>query len=347
MVEALRSRPISFVFCLTGSEPGPLEATAAALGCPIERVAWNARFPLGFCRVVKRYNVDTVHAHSATTSGALLFLAWLFGVPQRIAHFRSDGDGHQSSLRRRAQRTFMRLLIRVFATDVVGVSPGALVFAGAVSRSKRARVIPSGLRVEDLAPEIEREKLRLELAGDTRILITHIGRDRPEKNRPRAVEILAKCLDAGLDARLLIVGRYGASERAELEVLSKHLGLSPDALAFTGEREDVQRVLSVSDMCLVTSLREGLPGVVLEATAVGTPCVASALPGVRWVAGALPLVTPCELSQSNNVWVRTIKGALVDPGRPSRLVAKRHFEQSEFSMKSAERAFAQLWRVSS
>ena len=54
-------------------------------------------------------------------------------------------------------------------------------------------------------------------------------------------------------------------------------------LLLVGERWDLPEWLCSADLLLVTSMREGLPGVVLEAVAAGTPVVASDLPGVRWL----------------------------------------------------------------
>jgi glycosyltransferase involved in cell wall biosynthesis len=49
---------------------------------------------------------------------------------------------------------------------------------------------------------------------------------------------------------------------------------------FLGLRKDIPALLSASDVLVHSSLREGLPRVVLEALAIGTPVVATAVGGV-------------------------------------------------------------------
>ncbi|MDI6631747.1 MAG: glycosyltransferase family 4 protein [Bacillota bacterium] len=80
------------------------------------------------------------------------------------------------------------------------------------------------------------------------------------------------------EAVLLVVGT--GERRCELEGLAGRLGLG-SGVRFLGFRSDVPRVLAAADVAVLTSRREGLPRVILEAMAAGKPVVATNLRGSR------------------------------------------------------------------
>jgi len=80
----------------------------------------------------------------------------------------------------------------------------------------------------------------------------------------------------------------------------KNYGLE-DTIRFLGLREDVPKLMFASDIFVLTSLWEGLPGVVLEAMAVGLPVVATDVGG-----------TPELVEDGTN-------GFLIPPGNPMKM----------------------------
>ena len=66
--------------------------------------------------------------------------------------------------------------------------------------------------------------------------------------------------------------------RADLESLASELGVA-DRVRFTGYRDDVPELLAALDLLLVTSDRESLANVMLEALSVGTPVVSTPVSG--------------------------------------------------------------------
>jgi len=77
--------------------------------------------------------------------------------------------------------------------------------------------------------------------------------------------------------RLLIIGE--GNKREYLENYTQELNLG-DKVIFTGYREDVEELMAVMDIFVLTSLREGLPRVLVQAAAVGIPSVAFNVDGV-------------------------------------------------------------------
>jgi L-malate glycosyltransferase len=89
----------------------------------------------------------------------------------------------------------------------------------------------------------------------------------------QAARILA---DQRRDVRFLMIGAHSVEEyyRPEMEALAGKLNIG-DRIIFTGQREDVPRILQEVDIVVHPSLTEGLSNVILEAMAAGIPVVAT------------------------------------------------------------------------
>ena len=171
----------------------------------------------------------------------------------------------------------------------------------------------------------------------------HIGRPGHEKNRARAVSILASMVASGVDAVLVFVGRTMPEENLQLAALASREHVS-DRVHVVGESDHVPRLLASADLTILTSTREGLPGVVLESCAAGTPVLASALPGVRWLADTFPGVVPVSLNQADAAWATAAGTCLEMPrGASARRQALLEFEGSQFHITCAAQRFLELW----
>lgn len=98
-----------------------------------------------------------------------------------------------------------------------------------------------------------------------------VARLVPAKRLDRFLHALARVRRDGVRLRGRIVG--DGPERAALEALARTLALSPDAVTFTGAREDVPRLVGAADMLVLTSQHEGFPNVLLEAMAARLPVI--------------------------------------------------------------------------
>lgn len=136
----------------------------------------------------------------------------------------------------------------------------------------RVHVVPNP--APHVPPLPDRDVLRTELAVDGTLLAA--------AGRLTAQKALDVALDAVRDvpgATLLVLG--DGPERARLERAAAERGLDGRARFLgSGTREDVLRLFRAADAALVTSAWENLPHTVLEALAVGTPVIATAVGGV-------------------------------------------------------------------
>jgi glycosyltransferase involved in cell wall biosynthesis len=108
-------------------------------------------------------------------------------------------------------------------------------------------------------------------------LIGAAGRLAAEKAFDLLIRSVHALVARGLDARLVILGEGG--ERAGLERLAAELGIA-DRVTLPGWQADVRGYFEAMDVFALSSRREGLPNVLLEAMALEVPVVATRVNGV-------------------------------------------------------------------
>lgn len=126
-------------------------------------------------------------------------------------------------------------------------------------------------------------------------VITSIGRLEEQKDFRTFLAACAMVRErtGSLPIKILIVGQ--GSLRKELERLAQALGIAGETV-FLGWRKDIEIVLAITDIFVLTSIREGLPNVILEAMAAGKPVVASYVGGIPEVVtdGVTGFVVPAR-----------------------------------------------------
>lgn len=350
LIEAASSAEFRHVVCVTSGLLGTLDSNYGAAGAQIEYLKIKSiLFPIRLIRLFRRYAVDVSHSNLAYSSGYVLFLAYVSGVPNRIAMFVSDRSSRRPGGLSRIQRYVMRFLIDRFSTQIVGLTPKSLelVWSPTWRIDPRCKVVPRGVPVPAGKGSIP-EDLEL-FASDT--IIVHAGRaDLPTKNREKAISVFAAYNKLNPDSRLVFVGRDGkdteqrdTNRRNWLQLVSQ-LGVS-DRVHFLGEKEKVVDYLSYSDGFLFTSTLEGLPGVVLEALSAGLPVTSSSLPGTEFIDEHVRNVKLLDPFEPDATWATTLFEAV--PGKLGDRSRERNmseFAQSIFTLQAATERYSTLWR---
>lgn len=335
----LPAEEIRQIFATLGAGEGELAAQFRSAGAEVVRCPLSPRpgFPARLWRCLRAQRPDVVISHVSLASGFVLGLARLAGVPVRVARMHSEGDGNGVGLRRRLQRFLLRHTLAWSATDVVAVTASALTFAGARAGDNRYRVMYNGVDPDRLAgPERTTARARLGLPEQPPIIV-HIGRAAPEKNRGFLIDLHRAAQRIRPDVLLLVVGPGGRDD-----ILAAHPRVGHDpSVVFLGDRPDVGVVLAAADALVLPSVREGLPGVVLEALASGRPVVATDLPGLREVGREVVGLHLLGLSEPAERWAEVaLDLAGLDAARRERI--RQTLLTSPFTAEQATRAWEAL-----
>ena len=132
----------------------------------------------------------------------------------------------------------------------------------------------------------------------SRFVIGAVGRLSAEKGLDLLIRSVAQLLKQGRDVELLIAGE--GDQKPALLALIAELGVG-DRVRLLGYRADTRELYQAMDVYALSSYREGLPNVLLEAMALEVPVVATRIAGV-----------PRLIRDGEN-------GLLVEPGDPEGL----------------------------
>lgn len=130
----------------------------------------------------------------------------------------------------------------------------------------------------------ERVSTRCSLDLGNRPTVIVVARQDRVKGIDRVVAAMPRVVLEVSDAVLIVAGREG-NQTTELEQMVDQLGLS-ESVRFLRGRDDVGSLLHAADVFVLGSRREGHPGSLLEAMAVGVPTVVHDMPQTREVVDA-------------------------------------------------------------
>ena len=262
------------------NDPGyaDIERKAAKYGAPLitipDRGATDWRVVPKLLNVCRRENVAIWHGHDYKTNalGLLLNRFWPMRLVTTLHGWVKNTA--RTPLYYRIDRLCLPRYERVFCVseDLYNAARRSGVARG------KCVLLENGIDTVEYARSrtIAEAKAALGVpAGE--FLIGAVGRLSPEKGFDLLIRSVKSLRDAGHPVRFMIVGE--GDDRPRLEALRAELGLT-DCVSLPGWRSDVRGDFEAMDLFALSSLREGLPNVVLEAMALGVPCVATRIAGV-------------------------------------------------------------------
>lgn len=272
-----------FYFCSLSGEKGELDEVIRNLGgtiiyCKLKDINFIRKFTL----IIKKNKINVIHSNMYYFSGIILFLAKCAKVSVRIAHFRTVDSGKPKSLFNSLKYKIFKGLIKRYATLIIGVSKSALTnsLGSQILKDKRVKVLYNGIDLRGLnqtieigIPQEENLRIKYNLMENDKVFI-HIGRMTEAKNHLKLIEIFNEYLKSNKEAFLFIIGKRDEAIDQKLSSKIKDYSIE-DKVFFLGIKPNVFLYLKQADCMIYPSIREGLPGAILEAMASGVPVIAS------------------------------------------------------------------------
>jgi sugar transferase (PEP-CTERM/EpsH1 system associated) len=234
-------------------------------------------YPFKLASLIRKKRVQILHMHNETA----LFYGTIAGKLARIPIL--IYTEHDGVLPRRLLIAQTNRILSLLNDQVIAVSGYLRNYLVSLEKMdpRKVTIIYNGVdaRRFDSNSNNEEEKLKIksELCLDGNIpIVGTIARLDPEKNHQCLLRAIQKICKELPDVVLLLVG--DGSIRGELQSLTASLGIINN-VRFLGSRGDIPQILSIFDIFVLSSLREGLPVALIEATAMGIPIVATNVGG--------------------------------------------------------------------
>lgn len=300
-----------------------LLSRARALALPTIVFPGAKVWPIRTMQIIHRYarehGVALIHTHGYKSD----VLQLLSTLSDEVKHVATCHTWYSTNIKLKLYEHLDKAVLRFFH-HVVVVSPQLLedVRHSGVSAG-RSSLIENGVTLEPLSPGYSREEQRRQWGVTSdELVILRVGRlDVPKGN-----DLLlwaARSALTRLPVRLVLAG--DGPERGPLTELCRKLGIQ-DRVVFTGYQEHISDLLQAADLFVISSHKEGLPIVLIEAMAAGLPVVTTDVGAIR------RLIQPGRT------------GWLVPPGRPELLSlalfeALEHPEQRRRLAEAAHRLY--------
>ncbi len=242
--------------------------------------------------LVRRLRPDVIHTHLFTGNAWGRAAGWLAGT-RRIVASEHSVDLWKNRIRRLVDR-----LLALPTYRLIAKSEAIADFYKTVVHIPAWKVVTirNGIDLSLYGNGIDGRAVRACIGvPQNALLVGTIGRLSPEKGQDVLVEALRMLKRNVPDMRGIMAG--DGPSRWQLERLVRSSGMQ-EIICLLGHRNDVPALLSVMDIFVLPSHREGLPLALLEAMATGLPVVATDVGGCGEV-----------IRDGHN-------GLLVAPGRP-------------------------------
>lgn len=289
--------------------PGPLLEKARAEG--FDAVAWPSRGELDVVamararRALAEFGADVAHLHSAHAHALGFWPARAAGVPGVVVSRRVDFKV--------ATNPLSRLKYAWGVDRYFCISRGVMdVMLASGLAGSRLALVPSGIDLDAVRAEADAATADLRavlgLAAGACVVGT-VASLAPHKNHALLLEAVPHVLRARPDVTFVWLGEGEC--RPALERRRAELGLER-AVLMPGFRADARALIRQFDLFVLSSHLEGLCTTLLDAQAIGTPIVATAVGGIPEVV-ADGVTGRLVRALEPEALAAAIVGALADP----------------------------------
>lgn len=266
--------------CAINGDAGPIRTQLEKNNIPCygigggEISALTVRYRL--YKLFKQVRPDVLHMHHITQLINCYWPAKLAKVPRLVV---TEHANHSIRTIKKLNRRVKFYTPRADALTVVhGGLKDYFVTEMAVP-GKMITTITNGVDTNIYFPSSASSDFKVSIGiPENMAVLSCVGRLVEAKDHRNLLDAVKYMVDKGhVDFRLLIVG--DGPYRQQLEGYATEQGINENVL-FLGARSDIVDILHNTDICVLSSKREGFPMVLLEAMGCGVPCISTQVGGV-------------------------------------------------------------------
>ena len=242
-----------------------------------------------YYKLIKKEKYDIVHTHETKASFITKLAAWLAGCPYVIygLHGVTFNDP-MSSLKRKFYILLEKLTIRCADLIIsVGYNTIDAYHKENIGKKIPYEIVRSGIDIDNylqqaIVGDVEKKQFRQSIGiKEDDFVFINVGRFSFSKAQRFTIEAFARLQKKFPNLKLLLIGEGELLNACKK--LSEELNLLPESIVFLGYQQDVAKFLSISNLFMFTSLREGLPRVIVEASLLQLPVVTFEVEGATEV----------------------------------------------------------------
>lgn len=331
LLERLNREVFSPVVVALLKFPGPLQEEIEALGIEVQIVGLRSKLDIfayyKLYRLIKDLSPVILHTQLFAADILGRVIGRMLKIPVIITSIRNIYYGGFG-------RNLMIRWTERFADRTTFVSEAAVQRFGKLKivPAEKAQVIYNGLDADsfycDLSNEDKmrkREELKLPQEGFLLLAVGSLNLQKGYLDLLNALQMIQGVAD---DLRLVVAG--SGPLKKKLRSKAEELGLQ-EKVIFMGRCDNVPKLMAAADALVLSSLWEGLPGVVLEAMASELPVVATAVGGTPELVldgetGYLvPAESPEKLAQALEKIIRLPEEQRRSMGKAGLSRVKEHF----------------------
>ncbi len=231
-------------------------------------------------QLLKTEQFDIIHTHGGTAGFWGRLLSSIFSKSSKIIHtYHGLHYLKNTNLKSKIFQIIDQILLSITDQTICVCHADYISGLNAkVVSSNSSTIIYNGIEIDKFSEILDKEKSQKIFNIDNeKFIFGNVARLHEQKGHKILLQAFAKIVKSHNNAHLLIIGDGELKE--ELISLTENLGIS-DKVKFLGKRSDICEFLAAIDIFVLPSLWEGQPIALLEALAMGKPCIASAVNGI-------------------------------------------------------------------
>jgi len=236
-------------------------------------------------RILKRESFDILHSFTPKAGLLCAIAGWVARIPLRFHTFTGQPWVTRKGLMRSVMRFSDRLIVQLMRHCYADSrSQCDFLIAEGIGNANELSVMGhgslGGVDTQRFSSEHWSEKMKYECKKNVGVdkasfIFTYIGRITVDKGISELLDAFEDLKTACPQAHLLLIGPVDDDGKGILERAEKQANVH-----CLGYQETPECLLSMTDVLCLPSYREGFGTVVIEAAAMGVPCIGTKIPGL-------------------------------------------------------------------